>query len=160
MRTASGSLWLLCLAAPSSAANFTMAAGQIFTPGFAIVDSPQPGTPLGGDSLQLTLDVTADGRLLLPSQLAASSPSQIHNITVFLYSYDASRNFTVSNGTASAANASLGPVLDQEAGSTVKHVRWVWPDCLVGDGQPTTADSDRGAYNVRVVVPTFGPHCC
>ena len=28
--------------------NFTIANGQIFTPGFAILDAPQPGTPLGG----------------------------------------------------------------------------------------------------------------
>lgn len=28
--------------------NFTMLNGQIYTPGFAIVDSPQPGTPEGG----------------------------------------------------------------------------------------------------------------
>ena len=28
--------------------NFTIANGQIYTPGFAILDAPQPGTPLGG----------------------------------------------------------------------------------------------------------------
>jgi hypothetical protein len=36
----------------------------------------------------------------------------------------------------------------QEPSSTVKHVNWIWPDCLVGDG--TTGNSDRGAYNVFV----------
>jgi hypothetical protein len=30
------------------AANFTIINGQIFTPGLAIVDAPQPNTPLGG----------------------------------------------------------------------------------------------------------------
>ncbi len=30
------------------ALNFTVAGGQIFTPGFAVLDAPQPGTPLGG----------------------------------------------------------------------------------------------------------------
>lgn len=34
-----------------------------------------------------------------------------------------------------------------EPSSTVKHVKWMWPDCLVGEGQPT-GDSDRGVYNV------------
>jgi hypothetical protein len=29
-------------------ANFTIIGGQIFTPGLAIVDAPQPNTPLGG----------------------------------------------------------------------------------------------------------------
>ncbi|EFX01840.1 hypothetical protein CMQ_8306 [Grosmannia clavigera kw1407] len=171
MRTSAlDGLWLLSLLAPaqSSALDFTVAGGQIFTPGFAIVDSPQPGTPLGGgkffssfsppfisspnlsDSLQLAIDVTADGRLNLPSQLAENSPSRIHNITIFLYSYDTSHNFTVSNGTASANNASLGPIMDQESGSTVKHINWVWPDCLVGDGQPTTTGSARGVYNISI----------
>lgn len=30
------------------ASNFTISNGQIFTPGFVVVDSPQPDTPLGG----------------------------------------------------------------------------------------------------------------
>lgn len=36
------------LVAPTWALNFTIAGGQVFTPGLAIVDAPQPGTPLGG----------------------------------------------------------------------------------------------------------------
>lgn len=40
----------------------------------------------------------------------------------------------------------------QEPGSTVKHVNWVWPDCLVGDGAPNNNDSARGAYNVRCLL--------
>lgn len=32
----------------AAALNFTISNGQIFTPGFAILDAPQPGTPLGG----------------------------------------------------------------------------------------------------------------
>jgi len=39
---------VLFAAQVASAVNFTVANGQIFTPGFAIVDAPQPGTPLGG----------------------------------------------------------------------------------------------------------------
>jgi hypothetical protein len=52
----------------------------------------------------------------------------------------------------------------QESGSTVKHVDWVWPDCLVGDGganndncgsgsgsvQHCVEESTRGPYNVRL----------
>lgn len=38
----------------------------------------------------------------------------------------------------------------QEPGSTVKHVKWTWPACLAGDGQPTTTDSDRGNYNISI----------
>lgn len=35
-------------AAAAQALSFTTFNGQVYTPGFAIVDSPQPGTPLGG----------------------------------------------------------------------------------------------------------------
>ncbi|KUI67845.1 hypothetical protein VM1G_02646 [Cytospora mali] len=128
--------------------NFTISNGQIYTPGFAILDSPQPGTPMGGDTIEIALDVTADG--ILPLNVAANSPSRINNITIFMYSYDTGRNFTVSNGTATANNASLGEIMQQEPSSTVKHVQWKWPACLVGNGQPTTEDSDRGVYNISI----------
>lgn len=39
---------LLLLAVQAAALNFTVAGGQIFTPGMVVVDAPQPGTPLGG----------------------------------------------------------------------------------------------------------------
>ena len=131
--------------------------GQIFTPGIVIVDSPQPNTPMGGgmfppsyrcsllttsDTLHVALDVSSNG------QLPRNSLSKIYNITIFLSSYNTGMNFTVTNGTASAGNASLGDITEQEPGSTVKHVNWVWPDCLVGDGSPS-GTSSRGLYNVR-----------
>jgi hypothetical protein len=67
---------------------------------------------------------------------------------MFLSSYVTGWNFTISNGTASNGNASLGEIMQQEPGSTVKHVNWVWPDCLVGNGPPGNNDSARGLYNV------------
>lgn len=72
----------------------------------------------------------------------------IHNITVFMYSYETGRNFSISNGTV--ANGLYGPIMQQEPGSTVKHVKWTWPRCLVGNGQPATADSPRGIYNISI----------
>lgn len=69
---------------------------------------------------------------------------------MFMYSYETGRNFTISNGTATANNASLGEIMLQEPSSTVKHVEWTWPACLVGNGQPTTTDSDRGIYNISI----------
>jgi hypothetical protein len=96
--------------------------------------------------------VSTNGRLPLPPY-PQGSPSQIHNITIFLYSYQTGKNFTITNGTASANNASLGDIMFQEPGSTVKHVKWMWPDCLVGDGQPSTAGSARGVYNVNSIQP-------
>ncbi|KAH7006113.1 hypothetical protein EDB82DRAFT_572905 [Fusarium venenatum] len=153
---------VLFLAGPSLADNFTISNGQIFTPGFVVLDAPQPYTPLGGDgfstdtseqdTLHVAIDVTANGKLPLPSNDDDSNDdNQIFSIEMFLYSYVTGRNFTISNGTASANNASLGEIMAQEPGSTVKHVNWVWPDCLVGDGAPE-GESDRGVYNVRTTL--------
>ncbi|KAK7402674.1 hypothetical protein QQX98_011583 [Neonectria punicea] len=141
----------LLLVQRSLAQNFTTSNGQIFTPGFVILNAPQPNTPLGGDTLHVSIDVTANGKLALPPH-DGDDPSQIFNVTMFLYSYDTGRNFTISNGTATANNASLGEIMTQEAGSTVKHINWVWPDCLVGDGAPDEDDddSDRGTYNISI----------
>ncbi|KAM3066310.1 hypothetical protein ACMFMF_010274 [Clarireedia jacksonii] len=122
--------------------------GQIYTPGIAIIDAPQPNTPLGGDYLQVAMDVSSDGQLQLPPY-PNNSPSKIYNITVFLSSYITGKNFTISNGTATAGNASLGEIMAQEPGSTVKHVNWIWPDCLVGDGT-SSKNTARGAYNVSI----------
>jgi len=93
------------------------------------------------DILHIALDVSSNG------QLERNSLSKIYNVTIFLSSYTTGRNLTVTNGTASAGNASLGDITQQEPGSTVKHVNWVWPDCLVGDGSPS-GNSSRGLYNV------------
>ncbi|KAK7746164.1 hypothetical protein SLS62_009454 [Diatrype stigma] len=134
---------------PILALDFTIAGGQIFTPGFAILDAPQPGTPLGGDTIEIALDVSANGKLSL-APYDEDSPSQIYSITLFLYSYETGRNFTITNGTASADDATLGDIMASEPGSTVKHVKWNWPECLIGDGPPDTSDSDRGAYNISI----------
>ncbi|KAH6853808.1 hypothetical protein B0I37DRAFT_16176 [Chaetomium sp. MPI-CAGE-AT-0009] len=142
---------LLVAARMTSALNFTIANGQIFTPGLVIVDAPQPDTPLGGELIEVALDVSANGRLQLPPY-PEDSPSMIHKIDIFLSSYTADRNFTITNGTASANNASLGDIMFQEPGSTVKHVKWTWPDCLVGDGSEGEGlgNTARGVYNVSI----------
>ncbi|SPO00842.1 uncharacterized protein DNG_03590 [Cephalotrichum gorgonifer] len=137
------------LASQCMAQSFTISNGQIFTPGFAIVNAPQPGTPLGGDDLHISLDVTANGRLNLPPYVE-DSPSQIRNISVFLYSYTTGRNFTVAHPSQGNDSAALGDIMAQEDGSTVKHINWKWPDCLIGDGQPRDLDSDRGIYNISI----------
>ncbi|KAF4975903.1 hypothetical protein FZEAL_7376 [Fusarium zealandicum] len=134
-------LTVLLLVRQSLADNFTISNGQIFTPGFVVLNAPQPNTPLGGD-------VTANGKLPLPPY--DDDASQIHSIEMYLSSYTSGRNFTISNGTASANNASLGEIMAQEPGSTVKHIDWVWPDCLVGDGQSENDKDDRGIYNISI----------
>ncbi|KAL2812594.1 hypothetical protein BJX63DRAFT_240633 [Aspergillus granulosus] len=146
--------------------NFTIVNGQIYTPGLAIVNAPQPYTPLGGDTLHISLDVSGNGQLSLTPD--DDEPTRFHEITIFLTSSETERNFTVSNGTVpeilpfssdsdsdSSSNqtafttAYTGPILSLEPGSTVKHINWVWPECFVGNG-----DSDdqgaRGTYNISM----------
>lgn len=107
------------------------------------------------DTLQLSIEVSGNGKLGLPPY-ANNAPSQIRDIRIFLASYVTGLNFTVSNGTRLDATAKDGDgvLMAQEPGSTVKHVNWIWPTCLVGDGRPSNtalvADggSARGLYNV------------
>ncbi|KFY04649.1 hypothetical protein O988_00641 [Pseudogymnoascus sp. VKM F-3808] len=154
----SAALAALMLAATAQGENFTIINGQIFTPGLAIVDAPQPNTPLGGETLQVALDVSGNGKLGLPPY-EDSAPSQLHAITLFLTSYTTGLNLTIANGTAlpaTSSNSADGVVMNQESGSTVKHVNWLWPACLSGDGKPKTqglvseGGSARGAYNVSI----------
>lgn len=95
--------------------------------------------------------MTANGKFGLPPY-GDDSPSRINDISVFLYSYTTGRNFTLAHPDEDEDDDSgaIGDMMAQEDGSTVKHLNWVWPDCLVGDGEPSDSDSDRGIYNVRL----------
>ncbi|KAJ5360302.1 Mannosyltransferase 1 CMT1 [Penicillium concentricum] len=100
------------------------------------------------DNLQVAIDVSGNGQLPWPASTEPDSSTLFHDITLFLTSE--SHNFTISNGTKPASNTSyVGPVLDLEPSSTVKHVNWIWPECLVGDGSDSE-DSARGAYNISM----------
>ncbi|KAL6251893.1 hypothetical protein RBB50_002103 [Rhinocladiella similis] len=116
-------------------------------------------------SLQVAIDISGSGRLSFP--YPRNFDTGIHNITIFLFSYDTGLNLTISNGTSVGwnnastvepeefdcgrvtnegwANAGCEPIMDQEPSSTVKHVNWAWPDCLVGNGD---GGAFRGIYNV------------
>ena len=102
---------------------------------------------------------------------------------MFLVSYVTGLNLTISNGTDfgwtrtddqnqwqwgcgnetdyGRDQAGCLPIMLQEVGSTVKHVNWVWPDCMVGNGgnqngqcrnggnlNECLTGTARGAYNV------------
>lgn len=125
----------------------TTANGRVFTPGLAIIDSPQPSTPMGGDSLQIALDISGDGALPFSPSSNPSAATRFHNMTMFLTSTTLGKNFTVSNATGNTAP--LLSIFDQEPDSTVKHVNFEWPACLVGDGKDASG-SARGAYNISL----------
>lgn len=117
------------------------------------------------DSLQVAIDISGSGRLTLP--YPRSFDTGINNITIFLFSYDTGLNLTISNGTSVGwnnastlepeefdcgrvtkegwANAGCEPIMSREPSSTVKHVNWAYPDCLVGNGD---GGGFRGMYNV------------
>ncbi|GKZ44866.1 hypothetical protein AbraIFM66951_007194 [Aspergillus brasiliensis] len=125
--------------------NFTIINGQIYTPGLAIIDAPQPYTPLGGDTLQVAIDISGNGQL---SSSSSNKETEFHTLTLFLTSTTTQKNLTISNGTTpNANNTYVGPVLDLEPSSTVKHVNWIWPACFVGSGGDK---APRGDYNVSV----------
>ncbi|KIX02144.1 uncharacterized protein Z518_08083 [Rhinocladiella mackenziei CBS 650.93] len=174
---------LLCLIfacyvqATATASNFTIVNGQIYTPGLGIIDAPQPFTPEGGDFLHVAIDISGDGRIPQPPY-PSDVDTGILNITMFLFSYSTGLNLTISNGTSDGwlndtsaeapefhcnstttqgfQNAGCEEVMAQESGSTVKHVNWAWPDCLVGDGDADkdtengTNSTARGSYNVSI----------
>ncbi|KAJ5919742.1 hypothetical protein N7454_009577 [Penicillium verhagenii] len=99
-------------------------------------------------NLQVAIDVSGNGALSWPPSESADAPTLSHNITLFLTSQSKSHNFTISNGTIPATNTTgyVGPVLDLEPSSTVKHVNWIWPTCFV-DG---TSSSSDGTYNISM----------
>ncbi|EPS40367.1 hypothetical protein H072_5819 [Dactylellina haptotyla CBS 200.50] len=149
--------------------TFVIVNGQIYTPGLAIVDAPQPFTPLGGATLHVALDVSGNGRLppntyqafpngTIPSFFALGDGSLrplngtfYHNITIFLSSYNNGHNFTVANNTLPPSEwktSYVPPVLSLERGSTVKHVNWVWPTCMMkGMGEYNISIHQSFAYN-------------
>ncbi|EXJ56998.1 hypothetical protein A1O7_07342 [Cladophialophora yegresii CBS 114405] len=159
-------LYLTAAISAQPTSDFTIVNGQIYTPGLAIVDAPQPFTPLGGDFLQVALDISGNGKLPQPYYPPKGDTGTL-SITIFLFSYNTFLNLTISNGTRSGwredtfedaefkcsgtttqgfQNAGCQEIMAQESGSTVKHVNWAWPDCLVGIDE---SDRDRGSYNVR-----------
>ncbi|PLB33137.1 uncharacterized protein BDW47DRAFT_130728 [Aspergillus candidus] len=133
--------------------SFNIVNGQIYTPGLAIVDAPQPNTPLGGDTLHIAIDISGNGKLSLDNDEDEDKDkdTHLHSLTLFLTSTDLSKNFTISNGTSPHDHHDhapyVGPVLDLEPSSTVKHVDWTWPACLVGEGSGGAA---RGKYNISM----------
>ncbi|KIW97625.1 uncharacterized protein Z519_01209 [Cladophialophora bantiana CBS 173.52] len=150
-------LVLFCLiftACVQAIASFTIVNGQIYTPGLAIIDAPQPFTPEGGDFLQVAIDISGDGRIPQPPY-SPNVETGILNITIFLFSYVTGLNLTISNGTSYGCqgfqNAGCEEIMAQESGSTVKHVNWAWPECFVNDGDKDSGDSSaRGSYNVSI----------
>ncbi|THH32121.1 hypothetical protein EUX98_g2049 [Antrodiella citrinella] len=95
--------------------------GQIFTRGLAIIDSPAPGTPLhAGSTAAIAIDVSGDGHLT-PDALYTNSGSSTHFTSLEIYLTSPALNVTVSQGPG---------LLQQESGSTVKHITWLIDNCV------------------------------
>ncbi|KAF2711300.1 hypothetical protein K504DRAFT_402155 [Pleomassaria siparia CBS 279.74] len=127
---------------------FNIVNGRVFTPGLGIILAPQPFTPMGGDFLHIAIDVSGDGKLPVPPRSIADSLTQVFNFTLFLTSNDMQKNFTISNITTTTPP--FANIMNQEPGSTVKHINFEWPDCLVGDGKEDIGTTARGDYNISI----------
>ncbi|KAL4884085.1 hypothetical protein BJY04DRAFT_215521 [Aspergillus karnatakaensis] len=139
--------------------SFTLINGQLHTPGLAIINAPQPYTPLGGDTLHISIDVSGNGQLSLSPDNDA--PTRFHDLRIFLTSDALEMNLTVSNGTIPDSSSDddedddnndegypyVGPILDLEPSSTVKHVNWLWPGCFVGEGSGSSSSSSSSNDN-------------
>ncbi|KAL5337122.1 hypothetical protein BJX70DRAFT_399929 [Aspergillus crustosus] len=161
--------------------SFTLINGQLYTPGLAIINAPQPYTPLGGDTLHISIDVSGNGALsVTPGEDDDDNydaPTLFHDLRIFLTNEENGRNLTISNGTIpdsgsksgsdsgsdsdpeSEYGSYVGPILDLEPSSTVKHVNWLWPDCFVGSGSGSASESEssnndednwRGDWNISL----------
>lgn len=109
---------------------------------------PQPFTPMGGDFLQIAIDVSGDGKLQVPPKDISDPITQVFNFTMFLTSNTLFKNFTISNITTTTPP--LANIMNQEPGQTVKHINFEWPDCLVGDGKEEIGTTARGEYNISI----------
>lgn len=115
----------LCLLGWSRLAAGQLINGQFFSPGLFILNSPEPGSTINaGQSTQLSIDTSADGLLPPPDPSLATT---FLSLNIFLVSAQNGINVSVSNG----------GLLDQEKGSTVKHLNYEVPACL-----------PPGAYNL------------
>ncbi|CAO2652236.1 Nn.00g005190.m01.CDS01 [Neocucurbitaria sp. VM-36] len=126
---------------------FNIVNGRVFTPGLGIILAPQPFTPMGGDFLHIALDVSGDGKLPVPPRPIDDPLTQVYNFTLFLTSNAMQKNFTISNITT--LTPPFANIMSQEMGSTVKHINFEWPDCLVGDGKDIQGTA-RGEYNITI----------
>ncbi|KAH8921765.1 hypothetical protein BT69DRAFT_1279323 [Atractiella rhizophila] len=113
--------------------------GQFFTPGLVIVDAPAAGNPTTvGSTMPIAIDISGDGLLPFPppSPIASNDlPTAILSLDLYLVSSKNNVNVTVSEGTG---------LLEQESGSTVKHLNYRVPDCLpAGDYNLTFYEVDR-----------------
>jgi hypothetical protein len=140
-------------------------------------------TEYAADTLHLSIEVSSNGRVPVPP-FPGNFRTGIAGINIFLTSTTTGLNLTISNGTFQGwdrdvfdtpeflcngtmsngeKDAGCQQIMLQESGSTVKHVNWVWPECLVGndgaDNGDCAAGGDlteclngvaRGAYNVSM----------
>lgn len=84
-----------------------------------------------GATQSVAIDISGDGHLPMDAASpGSSSPTHFDSLEVYLTSYAAQFNLTVSSGPG---------LLTQESGSTVKHINWLIDACI-----------PSGNYNVRV----------
>ncbi|KAJ7597176.1 hypothetical protein C8J56DRAFT_919416 [Mycena floridula] len=92
-----------------------VSAGQLFTNGLSIIDSPATGSPgHAGSPLPIAIDVSGNG------QLSSATNAAIDLLEIYLVSSQTNINLTVSSGPT---------LLNNETGS-VRHINWPVPTCV------------------------------
>ncbi|KAH9946167.1 uncharacterized protein BXZ73DRAFT_37760 [Epithele typhae] len=136
------STFVLLLATTGASAQ-TLVNGQIFTNGLAIVDAPAPNSPLhAGSATPIAIDISGDGHLDQRASVPGSGAStRFDSLELYLVSYATKLNLTVSSGPG---------LLEQEQGSTVKHLSFNVSSCVpAGDYNLTLYEGshiDGAAY--------------
>ncbi|KAH7091872.1 hypothetical protein BKA62DRAFT_663783 [Auriculariales sp. MPI-PUGE-AT-0066] len=105
--------------------------GQQYTLGLSIISAPSANSQFNAPgNLPIAIDVSGNGKLSSQSGSAATS-SRFSSLEIYLVSATVNVNVTVSGPDAG--------LLSQESGSTVKHVDYLFPECL-----------PAGAYNLTL----------
>jgi hypothetical protein len=124
-------LCFLSLFTPHCVIGQTVINGQTFTNGLAILDAPAMSSTLhAGSIMSLAVEVSGNGKLDTESYLPKSKEStRFDLLEIYLVSAKEQLNLTVSGNTT---------LLDNERGSTVKHLDWPIPRCVPSGGYNLT----------------------
>ncbi|KAJ7293380.1 hypothetical protein C8J57DRAFT_1268900 [Mycena rebaudengoi] len=98
-------------------------AGQTFTNGLTVIDSPSPDNPgRAGSNINIAVDVSGNGKLPPAASFPGSGlPTSYEYLEIYLVSSQTNINMTVVSGPE---------FLTGESGSTVKHLNWPIPSCI------------------------------
>jgi len=104
------------------ASGQTLLNGQLFTNGLSIVDAPAPQSNFNfGGGITIAIELSGNGKLPQSALFPGNPNIGYDSLDLYLVSAETDTNITVSDDSV---------LLQQEPGSTVKHLNWPIPNCL------------------------------